>query len=365
MDPAPRTLQEVAESLVERSRVIPLDYQVGQNLDLVAPGGTTVETHRPGLILYGPLSWSVLASLWSVGYPARSEEHEALLNAVREVMRTPPMQAPGGETTINIRRALTLWRVLAALSQMLEEIAAFATALHEWQVAGYPRGVRCQIGERFLKWDTGRDGGIVAALTTWTDRDQVRRLLSYPDEQEASLLLKTEDAVVIERLASTSAELATNGFRALATATNPALRRTFVRYKHRITATSPGSAPVWLPHQTAEDWAATDARFDSGFGILDWSARAADPELVLWSAEDEDLFGYSLLMTRAFELFGLLIASVVRFATNVGDVPALPLLLPPDSDLTPVEGAALAALENSDYRVLAMARRHANDHAAT
>lgn len=358
-------MQEVAERLAERSRVIPLDYQVGQDLDLVAPGGTTVETHRAGLILYGPLSWSVLASLWSVGYPARSEELEALREAVRGVMRAPPKQAPGGETIINIRRVLTLWRVLAALSQMLEEVAAFATALHEWQDAGYPRGVRCSIGERFLKWDTGRDGGIVAALTPWTDRDHVRRLLSYPDVQEASLVLTRQEAIVIERLANTSAELAASGFRALITATSPELRRTFVRYKHRITATSPGSAPLWLPHQTGEDWAATDARFESGFGILDWSGRAAHPELVLWPAEDEDLAGYSLLMTRAFELFGLLIASVVRFATSVGDVPALPLLLPPDSDLTSVDRAALTALDNSEYRAIAMARRHEEDDLAT
>jgi len=365
MDPRPTTLQEVAERLAERSRVIPLAYRVGQDLDSVAPGGTTVDTHRPGLVIFGPLSWSVLASLWSVGYPARSEELEALREAVRGVMGTPPIEAPGGEAIINIRRALTLWRVLAALSQMLEEIAAFATALHEWQDAGYPRGVRCSIGERFLKWDTGRDGGIVAALTPWTDRDHVRQLLSYPDVEEASLVLTPQEAVVIDRLANTSAELAASGFRALITATSPALRRTFVRYKHRITATSPGSAPLWLPHQTAEDWAATDARFVSGFGILDWSGPAANPELVLWPADDEDLEGYSLLMTRAFELFGLLIASVVRFATSVGDIPSVPLLLSPDYVLTSVDRAALTALDESEYRTLAMARRHEADDPAT
>lgn len=365
MDPRPTTLQEVAERLAERSHVLPLDYRVGQDLDLVAPGGTTVETHRPGLLLYGPLSWSVLASLWTVGYPARSEELEAVREAVRQVMRTSPTHAPGSETIINIRRALVLWRVLAALSQMLEEIAAFATALHEWQDAGYPRGLHCSIGERFLKWDTGRDGGIVAALTPWTDRDQVFRLLSYPDAEEARLVLTDEEAIVVERLANTSAELAASGFRALITATNSALRRTFVRYKHRITATSPGSAPLWLPHQTAQDWVAADARFGSGFGILDWSSRTPHPELVLWPAEDEDLTGYTLLMTRAFELFGLLIASVVRFATNVGDLPALPLLVPPDSDLTSADLAAMTALNDSAYRGIAMARRHQKDDQAT
>jgi hypothetical protein len=270
----------------------------------------------------------------------------------------PTTYAPTGEPIINIRRALVLWRILAALSQALEEIGALATAIHEWQVAGYPRGLQCGIGERFLKWDSGRDGGIVAALTPWTFSEALFNLLSYPDNQEAQTVLAGEDAETIGRLARTSAELGATGFSALIAAASPALRRTFVRYKHRITATSPGSAPIWLPHQTAEGWSATDARFSSGFGILDWSPRSSHAELVLWPAENDDLSGYVLLMTRAFELFGLLIASIVRFATDVGDVPALPLLVAPEYDLTPRDQAALAALNSSDYRALAMARRN-------
>jgi hypothetical protein len=62
-------------------------------------------------------------------------------------------------------------------------------------------------------------------------------------------------------------------------------------------------------------------------------------------------------MTRAFELFGLLIASLVRFADP--EVAALPLLLPPTGDLTGPEQVALQALSASDYRALAIARRHA------
>lgn len=354
----PTTLQEIAEHLSERSIVLPLDYQVGQNLDLVAPGGTTTETHRPGQILFGPLSWSVLTSLWAVGYPARSEELDDIREAARRVMGAPTTHTPSGEPIISIRRALVLWRVLAAFSQVLEEVAALATAIHEWQIAGYPRGLQCAVGERFLKWDAGRDGGVVAALTPWTDPEELFGLLAYPDAQEAGLCLTEEHAEVVGRLARTSAELAAGGFDALIAAASPALRRTFVRYKHRITATSPGSAPLWLPHQTAEGWAATDARFSSGFGILDWGPRSRHPELVLWPAEDDDLSGYVLLMTRAFELFGLLIASIVRFATDVKDAPALPLLVAPESDLTPQDQDALAALNSSDYRSIAMARRH-------
>ncbi len=118
---------------------------------------------------------------------------------------------------------------------------------------------------------------------------------------------------------------------------------------------SPASAPIWLPHQSREEWAATDERLATGFGVLDWTPRSATAELVLWPAEDEDLFGYSLLMTRACELFGQLLASVVRFSNPTVD--PIPLLLPPDSELSEQEQSAISALASSDYRVTAMTRR--------
>lgn len=357
MDRRPPTLPEIAANLADRSLRLTLDYEVGQDLDLVAPGGTTADSHRPGLLIYGPLSWSVLSSLWAVGYPARNQELQAIRDAARSVMAMPLTHAPTGEPLINIHRALVLWRVLAAFSQLIEEVAALATATHEWQSAGYPRGAGCTLGERFLKWSTTRDGAVATALRPWSNPDEVTRLLSYPDVQELQLFVTQEDAELIVRLARSSAELASSGFEALATAASPALSRTFVRYKHRITVTSPGSAPIWLPHETADRRAAADEHFSSGFGILDWSPRSPHPELVLWPAEDDDLSGYVLLMTRAFELFGLLILSLVRFA-DARDIPVLPLLVRPDSDLTARDREALNSLNASEYRGVAMARRH-------
>lgn len=106
VDTRPTTLQELAQRLSERSVVLPLVYQVDQNLDLVAPRGTTTETHRPGQILFGPLTWSVLKSLWTVGYPARREELGEVQVVVGRVMGVPMTHRPGGDATINIRRAL-------------------------------------------------------------------------------------------------------------------------------------------------------------------------------------------------------------------------------------------------------------------
>ena len=89
VDIRPTTLQELAQRLSERSVVLPLVYHVDQNLDLVPPGGTTTETHRPGQILFGPLTWSVLKSLWTVGYPTRWEELGEIHEAVGRVMGVP------------------------------------------------------------------------------------------------------------------------------------------------------------------------------------------------------------------------------------------------------------------------------------
>jgi hypothetical protein len=352
---ADETLQEVAARLARRSAVLPLQFQVGQNLDLVAPGGTDEQTHRPGLVLYGPLTWSVISSLWTVGYPARRLELEEIRGAVRQVLGTSRRFAPGGEEIPSLQRALVLWRVLSALTQATEEVAALAAAVQAWHVAGYPRSIGCTIGESFLKWRTNRQGGIVGTLTPWTEASALFTLLAYPDIEELELSINHDNAARIGVLTRTSSELAATGFAALVEVTNRALQRTFARYKHRITATSPGSAPLWLPHQEAEAWAMTDQRFSSGFGLLDWAPGSAHPELVLWPADDDDLTGYTLLMDRAFELFGLLIASVARFADR--RLPAVPLLLPPSSDLTEADTVAIEALEASDYRTIAMARR--------
>jgi hypothetical protein len=51
------------------SRTVQLAFEDGQPLDLVAPAGSTVAGLRPGLIVFGPLTCSVVASLWNVGLP--------------------------------------------------------------------------------------------------------------------------------------------------------------------------------------------------------------------------------------------------------------------------------------------------------
>ena len=109
-------MDELAAHLSERSLVLPLSYVVGMDLDLVAPGGTTADTHRPGLVIFGPLSWTVLASLWSVGYPARAEEIAEVQDTATRAIATPIAIDADGQPVSSIRRALALWRVLAATS---------------------------------------------------------------------------------------------------------------------------------------------------------------------------------------------------------------------------------------------------------
>jgi len=339
------------------SRTVRLVYEYGQPLDLVAPAGSTVDGWRSGLVVFGPLTCSVIASLWNVGLPARAEELEDLRNAARRALGSP---REGNEHVPNIRQALVLWRVLAALSQLLEELAALTSSLDRWHEAGYPRGLRCQIGEHYLKWDTQHDGGIVNSLMPWRDAQRVFGLLCYPSVEEARIVLNAEGANRVHGLAAKSAELAATDFRASVEAATPALRRTFVRHKHRITATSPGFAPIWLPKRGPDERALIEEKFRSGFGVFDWQPRAADSELVLWQARDDDLVGQLTLLTKAFALFSLVLASVARFILK--EVDALPLLIPPDSELTDEDRAAIADLQQGNYRSVAIARRHGGTH---
>lgn len=349
-------MDDLAAELAVRSLALPLRYVSGMELDLVAPEGTTTETHRPGITIFGPLTWTVLSSLWNVGYPARAEELQEIRASAARAVASRTATDAGGRPPINIRRALALWRVLAATGQIVEELAALTSALMEWQDEGYPRGIECQLGERYLKWDASQDGGIVAVLRRIATPRDAERLLMYPSVDEAAIVLPRDQAEQIARLASMSATAAAGGFTALATLQSPALRRTFVRYKHRITATSPGSAPIWLPHQTHDQWVATDQRFTTGFGVLDWQPRVDHPEIVLWSAGDDDLDGYLAFLGWSFDLLGLILASVVRFADT--SVDTLPMLLPPDYEQTQPELTAITALAASDYRQVAIARRH-------
>jgi hypothetical protein len=347
--------EKVARWLPDRPLVIPLAYAVGDTLDLVAPGGTQLDDTRPDLIAFGPLTTSVLGSLWRVGYPALSQDVEQLEDAIGQALGAPSAHGPDGRPVPSIQRALVLWKVFAALGQLAEEVAALVSAIDEWHQAGYPRGTECGIGRAYLRWDTHRSGGIEAALRPYAERDAVLRLLGYPDSDELALELPHEAQNLISRLCDESANLVASAVAQLLAAMTPALWRTFIRHKHRVTATSPGSAPLWIPKQGPEEWAAADMRFASGFGVIDWQRSAAQPELVLWPAEDQDLGVYSRLMRVSLDLFGLLLASLVRFSVKGAD--PLPLVQRGDRDLSAAEEAALTQLARSDYLAVALARR--------
>ena len=109
------------------------------------------------------------------------------------------------------------------------------------------------------------------------------------------------------------------------------------------------------PKQGPEAWAAADKRFASGFGVIDWQRGASQPELVLWPAEDDDLAIYSQLMRVSLDLFGLLLASLVRFSVKGAD--PLPLVQRDNREFSAAEEEALSQLARSDYLAMALARR--------
>jgi len=347
--------EKVARWLASRPLVIPLAYALGDTLDLVAPSGTAPDDYRPGRIAFGPLTTSVLGSLWTVGFPALNQEVEQLAEAIELARGAPAAHGPDGQLKPNIQRALVLWKVFAALGQLVEELAALVSAIDEWHRNGYPRGTQCGIARTYLRWEASRDGGISAALGRYTERDAVQRLLGYPDADELALVLPHEAQILIKQLCDDSADLVASAVAQLNAAITPALWRTFIRRKHRVTATSPGSAPLWIPKQGPEAWAAADKRFASGFGVIDWQRGASQPDLVLWPAEDDDLAIYSQLMRVSLDLFGLLLASLVRFSVKGAD--PLPLVQRDNREFSAAEEEALSQLARSDYLAMALARR--------
>ncbi len=314
-------------SPASRSQRIPLLFELGDRLDLVLPIDSDRDEVERLEMAFGPLGGMVLASVREVGLPWRLAE----IRSLREV--DWPLAALG-------------WRAMSTFAQLCEELAALAQAVDEWQRTGRPRQLDCRIGESYLKWVPGRPLG--DELLAWRDPRAIQRLGRYPTRAALRRHLGDDDIRNVERVCRVSRRGVALAFGQLSTLLDEDVWRTFIRWKHRLTATSPTRVPIWLPRQSPEGKRGIDSSFGGGFGIIDWPRRGTSPVMIVWPAERDDVATFLQASALAAGLMKFLLDSTLRF--GLFSVPVLPILIEKDRPLSPDEIASIGRLEASNYR---------------
>jgi hypothetical protein len=271
----------------------------------------------------------VLTSVREVGLPWRTAELRSLAE----------MDWP---------QAALAWRAMAVFAQLCEEVAGLSHAVDEWHQQRRPRQLDCRIGETFLKWMPKRQ--IADELRSWAGPRSIQRLIRYPTRADLSPHVDGDDVRNILRVCRSSRRGATAAFGQLSSLAEDDVWRTFIRWKHRLTATSPNKVPVWLPHQSSEGQTAIDSALVDGFGVIDWPpGRSTVPYLILWPAEKQDIAAFLQASANAVALIRFLVDSTLRFGLT--SVPVLPWFLELGAELSAEEEASIARLEASNYRL--------------
>jgi hypothetical protein len=334
-----------------RSLRIPLTLRVGDALHQISPAGMDSAEAQRLLARFGPLTGMVLASLRDVGLPARNDELAELTALVATDAFPSLQEAPlADEPAPSVRAAMLAWRNVALFAQVCEEVSALASSIEEWQTKGRPRYVDCSLGKAYLQWQT--KGSLASILARWGKPEAVQNLVRYPDRAElAPFFVDSEDAGRIDDICRRSRDTAALAFGQLAELATEDVWRTFIRWKHRLTATSPKVVPLWIPRQQDGEREAIDARLERGFGIIDLTrGETAEPELILWSAEREDFAIYLRATQAGIALITLLLDATLRF--GLFGVPAVPWFVDEAHALSEQESQALKRLESSNYRLL-------------
>lgn len=324
---------------------VSLAMSEGADIHQVGPTGMDGDEATRLKTRFGPLSGTVLASLRDVGLIARRDELNELATAVVEGGYSA---GPEGESDSSVRAAMLMWRTIAAFAQMAEEVSALANSIEQWHRSGRPRYMDCALGESYLQ--SGSSGSPMANLERWRTPRAVQVLLQYPARDElAPHFLTPRDARHVTELCRRSRRGTADAFARIAELMTPDVWRTFIRWKHRLTATSLSVVPLWIPRQNEAMRAALNARFARGFGVIDWNPELSEPELILWPADPEDFVTYLSAARLAQSLMTLLLDSTLRY--GLFGVPALPWFVAEARAPTSQELGALDRLESSNYRI--------------
>jgi hypothetical protein len=303
-----------------------LDFSEGQRVALVFPAGMVPDALRAAEIRFGPLSTMVLGGLREVGLAARRMEIEDLQARVRRDafgLTDANEFEPGREPDPSPVTSILAWRTIAAFSQSVEELAALLAALDAWHAAGRPSHLECLIGRDFLRWRSDSELAIPDVLRRHASVDAIKRILMYLNEDDLRRIgLSDEDVALIAELCDRTAQLVAHNLTLMSELMTQAANRTFVRWKHRLSAIVPALVPVWLPAEEL-DREAMDRAFSSGFGLIDWGPRKTDqPEMILWNAGRKQFVFYGSLTDSALSLMTLLIDATMRW--SVGGAEPIP-----------------------------------------
>jgi hypothetical protein len=340
------------EGIRDRSIRVPLDIPLGSPVRLVWPKGASQADALSLLSRFGPLSSMVLTSLRDVGVRARTDELQELWDLVlRDAFPDADAKAPGGEPVATARTAVLYWRLVALFAQLAEELAALCAAIETWTLADRGRFEDCQIGKDYLLWRLPPRASLNGVLRRFADANAMASLIHYPTATDlAPFFLTAKQARILDRLGQRSSQTAASLCQLAAELMTDDVQRTFVRWKHRVTATSPNVVPLWLPADVDEVGDAVQHRFDHGFGIIDWAPQpSARPQLILWPAERIDFAAYQGASSGILQLMILLLDAALRH--GLGTVTCFPYITLPAAPLSSAERRAIDALEASDYRL--------------
>jgi hypothetical protein len=340
------------EGIRDRSIRVPLDIPLGSPFRLVWPQGADQSDADGLLSRFGPLSSMVLTSLRDVGVQARTDELQELWDlALRDAFPDADAKAPGGVPVATVRTAVLYWRLIALFAQLAEELAALCAAIETWVLADRVRFEHCHIGREYLLWKLPSRTPLSAVLRRFADANAMASLIHYPRAKDLTPFFVTaKQARLLDGLGQRSAQTAASLCRLAAELMTDDVQRTFVRWKHRVTATSPNVVPLWLPAEVDEVGDAVEHRFNHGFGIIDWAPQpTARPQLILWPAERIDFVAYRGASSGLLQLMTLLLDGALRH--GLGAVTCFPYITLPTEPVTAAERRAIDALEASDYRL--------------
>ena len=318
----------------QRSLRRDLSLSVGDPISIIGPKGVDAGLLRALTIVVGPFTASVLCAYREFGGPARNDELGEVLRRIDGEPKIP--------------RTYAMWRMIAIAAAAAEDLAAMLASVRRWSDQGRPRGDACSIGSDFLTWPDWETSSAPEVLRTCAVPSVIQQLLSYPSAADLARYVDPPDADMLAVLATRSATRFAAFLSDMCEVLTPDVARTFARWKHRLSATSPGVAPIWTRRVGRNAKAALDDRLGTGFGVLDW--HRGRPYLLVWPADKTDIAIYANVAVKSVQLTQFVADSVLRWA--LPSIPALPLIGMPRDETTDSESLALLHLEQSHYRTL-------------
>jgi hypothetical protein len=263
----------------------------------------------------GPLSLTVLVSLQRIGLPAQRQERAELSALIDTDLARPNARA--------VDRAVLAWRLNGLVGRLAEQLGGLVHAVDRWHGMGDPTFARCQLGEDFLKFEASNPRETLAQFTTAT---AARRLMRYPQASSLISFLSTAETKALERRLRRSAKATASGFADVADAMTDETHRTFIRWKHGVSITSPEVVPIWITRQDAERKRLALEGLISGFGIIDITrGRGQRPYLIIWPDSAQQLVGALALADTLLTLTTLVLESVLCWGDpDISGIPVHP-----------------------------------------